>query len=146
MWQRLKRVFRPLSIDDPTFGRIVYHRGSRAWEGAISPPFAEQEVGLVVEADEGGPSERQRQFYDELKSRYADLRTMIEDVLLETLQNWDSSIGRKEVWERFRLESMSIPGLSDDASWELCYTLSGDPHYFCVMFEAWSIEGVRVDG
>jgi hypothetical protein len=129
--QRLREIFRQRTIDDPAFGKLGYHRGSRAWEGALIPPFAEIEVGLVVEAGEVGPTEQQREFYRQLAARYPELRTPIEDVLLEMLQNWDASIGREEVWTRFTLESMSIPRLTgDDRSWEFCYTLSGDPHYF----------------
>ncbi len=79
--------------------------------------------------------------------RYSELRTSIEDVLLETLQNWDSSIGSDALWKHFTLESLSIPRLGDDdRRWELCYTLADDPHYFCVMFDMWIVEGVRVDG
>lgn len=108
---------------------------------------SEFEVGLLVEADEDGPSERQREFYRELTARYSELRAAIEDDLLEQLKNWDSSIDRKEVWERFTLESMSISKLSDDdRNLELCYTLSDNPHYFCVILEDWSVEGIRVDG
>lgn len=147
MWDYLRRLFRPLVIEDPTFGKLVFDRGSRAWEGALRPPFAEGEVGLLVAADESGPTERQREFYRKLSERYAELRNAIEDVLLDALQNWDSSVGREEVWDRFTLESMSLPRSSrDDWVWELCYTLSGDPHYFCIMFDDWSVEGVRVDG
>ena len=147
MWERLRRIFRPLVVEDPTFGKLVYRPGTRAWEGAVEPAFAEYEVGLLVEADESGPVERQRDFYRELTARYSELHNTIEDILLEQLQNWDPSIGRDEIWARFTLESMSVPRLSgDDRKWELCYTLSEDPHYFCVMFDDWNVEGVRVDG
>lgn len=147
MWKYLRSVLRPPVIDDPTFGKLVFDRGSRAWEGAVTPPFAGFEVGLLVDADESGPTEQQRAFYRELSGRYSELREAIEDVLLEALQNWDPSIRREEVWERFALESISVPRSSrDDRSWELWYTLSEDPHYFCVIFDDWRVDGIRVDG
>lgn len=142
----LKKVLRPLRIDDPFFGRLRYQRAG-FWEGKkrLDPLGAEIEV--TIDAGEEGPAEAHREFYRQLEARYAELEPRIAKVLFEELMRWEDEPPAGGMRDEFSLEGIDVPRA--DAStleWELFYPSKTTGHFFCVRMNGWEPVGVRVDG
>lgn len=69
-------------IDDPTFGLLRYNVS--AWDGVVPFDFAPSRtthLRVHVKGSEDGPSEVQREAFQELRSRYAQLWPSVAEAL-----------------------------------------------------------------
>jgi hypothetical protein len=74
----------PIQIVDPVFGKLTFRDG--VWIGKVSFPETSRPVGLDIEADAHGPTDRHRALFRELESKYPGLRQDIGAVLWQLYQ------------------------------------------------------------
>jgi len=111
------------SLDDRTFGAISM-TSEKCWENRAFRFAGTEPVQLLVDGDEGGPTQAQRHFFDELSTRYAELEPRIRQALSAYREDHPPQ-------ERFRLTVIYIPSFRDQQSrtWRLWYDLEGEEHF-----------------
>ena len=142
----LRRLFQPTILVDPLFGRLRYQKRAGFWEGRTFFEPANREMEILVDGDENGPTEAQRDFYRTLERRYAALLPDLETVLIEAAGDWEGGLAHDEVWQTFTLIGIDIPLPGDSPHWELSYAHARDDHSFDVQMEGWTPVGVAVNG
>lgn len=76
--RHILRRSQPIRLDDSAFGLLTYNRLNDDWMGTLGPGDCKEDVEVTVYAGKGGPSERQRELFTELKRRLTDLPAVIE--------------------------------------------------------------------
>lgn len=74
------------TLNDPVFGRLVYN--VEAWDGQLAfphAPFTDTHVHILASDD--GPTDAQRRFFTELRSRYDELWPRIAQALCKCHPN-----------------------------------------------------------
>jgi hypothetical protein len=122
MWNPRDRKDR-FNLDDRTFGSISM-TSENCWENRAFRFAGYEDVQLLVDGDEGGPTQAQRHFFDELSARYAELEPRIRQAMSAYQEDHPAE-------ERFRLTAVYIPSFRDQASrtWRLWYDLEGDEEF-----------------
>ncbi|HSE82916.1 MAG TPA: hypothetical protein VLB01_00040 [Thermodesulfobacteriota bacterium] len=143
---RIKKALSPLTKEDPFFGNIRYQKVG-FWEGKKYFAPEQKEYEITIDGGEDRPTESQRQFFRELELRYPGLKWEFSKDLSEQLRNWDENWDEKDLWSHFELESFGLPDIdAGQMEWELVYEHKESGHYFCIMMNGWSVEGIRIDG
>jgi len=68
------------SLDDQTFGAIAM-TSEKCWENRAFRFAGYEGMQLLVDGDEGGPTQAQRHFFEELSARYTELEPRIRQAL-----------------------------------------------------------------
>ncbi len=146
LFARLKKIFAPLTKDDPFFGQIRFQKAG-FWEAKRHFAPEGREYEMTIAGGETRPTASQRDFYRELEARYPGLKAEIAQELLAQLRNWREELAPPDVWAYFSLESFGLPDLdAGETIWELIYELKDDGHLFCVVLDGWAIRGIRIEG
>ncbi len=127
------------SLSDPVFGCLDYN--VNAWDGDLEfgcPPFTNCHVHLVSDPD--GPSDSQRQRFQELLARHEGIWPTIAEALvrchteIETVDQLTARI----------LPRIGIDMGSDDGDIGLSYSVDGDPEFrmYFVTVRNWEVAEV----
>lgn len=100
----LRRKRRP-NLDDRTFGAISMTTEGY-WESPAFRFAGYEDVQLLVDGDESGPTEAQRHFFHEVSARFDELESRIRQALSAYREDHPSQ-------ERFRLAAIYISSFRD---------------------------------
>jgi hypothetical protein len=154
MLSNLRRVFKPLVIEDPVFGSLRFMRmpdpRKSYWEVAARfRGLSEAPIELFIDADETGPKDQQRILYARMADKFEVILGLTLVELERAYSQWFQRQPPAELSARFSLESLSVPSMeADTMEWELCFSCSDDSeHLFTVEFVGWKPTGnVSIDG
>ncbi|WP_285608087.1 hypothetical protein [Geothrix edaphica] len=150
----LLKKFRPLQVDDSFFGRITYMKVHTAnasyWEAkrSFAPTGREIELFIDAPAPEQPPNTLQRQFFENVESRFIEIAAAAEYVLRPLFEKWTHQPLSNPFDVEFTLTSFSIPCVAfDNADWEMSFESKTDEnHLFSVAFSGMNATKVSVDG
>ncbi|HEY0672092.1 MAG TPA: hypothetical protein VGD27_07500 [Longimicrobiales bacterium] len=139
----------PPPLDDPVFGRLVFKRRPIAgWHGETVFTPSGTKISLVIDANEAGPGDSQRQLYRKIESRWEDLRRAVSRELI----SFHNDVLEEEItdaWSIYRMSGVFLPRTeSKRMNWELRFDSSKDrDHKYVVEFEGWEPTGeIRPEG
>ncbi len=142
LFSRLLRRFKPLEIDDPFFGRLVYMKisgpGISYWESERQFSPCSRQVELLIDAPgpKLPPNEDQREFFNWVEQNYAEIlksiesvaRPAMEDLMRKPLMAKYSDVIGQPFSSAFHLDSFSIPvpraGVAP--KWEMSFESNSD--------------------
>jgi hypothetical protein len=141
-------LFKPKQMNDPVFGLMKFRRtlgfvGAGFWDAEVDFTPIGRPVKIRVQAGRSGASEKQREFYQELKLRYAELIESIRNVIVDTPLNYygNNFFGNtmpELKWEDFELYSIGISDLrKSEFEWNLSYLYLPMGETYSVNFEGW---------
>jgi len=126
-----KRVFGdrepPPTLDDSTFGRIVFLRRDACWENTTFSFWGASDVQLLVDGGPDGPTEAQRFAFAELR----DSRDALLPRCLDALSTLRSKMAMPE--GELVVRGLTIPSLepsSDGQLWTLWFDCVGEDHFW----------------
>lgn len=139
---RLFGLFKPLEIDDPFFGRLVYMNVSGPsvsyWESErqFSPCSRPVELFIDAPGPKLPPKEDQREFFNWVEQNYAEILTSIEsvaqpvmeDMMRKPLMAKFSDVFDQPFSSAFHLGSFSIPvpQIGIAPKWEMSFESNSD--------------------
>jgi hypothetical protein len=155
--QRLRHLFQHKELQDPVFGMISFEK-SAFWVGDILFEPLDKQIQVLIWADESGPTDRDRQAFLELQTRYVELQSSVASTLFKEYENYPSEIDEPfvpqissptEIWQHTSLDTIDIG--EDDASsmsvFGLSYSFDWDSeHSFDVEVKDWDVVGLAVSG
>lgn len=149
MLNHLFRMAKPVQLEDPYFGSLLFfkgRRGSSCWEGQREfGPLGKTVELLIDAADSAGPSEAQRQHFRWVETEYGNLCRAIADRFTE--DSWAGRLMDRGFHNEFTLSSMSIPLCQGGTeSWELSFDAKRDDHLFSISMVGRKPTQVMVDG
>ena len=127
-------------IVDPAFGTIQWFE-NRGWEGMITFEAAQERISLSIEADSAGPTDDQRQLFDQITKKYDSILPAVEKHLSKYVSEcWDA-----HGWD-FTLIGINIPGDCRTRPWTAEYVApdtdqDGDMGYAIHVLN-WAVTGV----
>jgi hypothetical protein len=144
----LLQLFRPLRLDDPVFGRLLFIRvpGGGYWEGRGAFAPADGEVEWFIEAGEAGPTARDRAFLQTLETRFPELLSRIHPLIAASGSPWGDAPGEPAALARM-LSAISLPDQDrQPLAWELVFESPGpDGRHHTAVMRDWEVDLVRVD-
>lgn len=124
----LLKKLRPLELDDPFFGRIVYMKmpGDRRsyWEAqrVFGPTGREIEIFVDAPASQQPPSPRQREFFSAVEREYPRILEAVDGTLRSEFEGWTGQPLDGPLDAEFNLSSFSIPDAPmEKAEWEVSF-------------------------
>lgn len=149
MLNNLFKIFRPVRLEDPYFGSLLFfkaRRGLSYWEGQREFEPLGKTVALFIDAtDSTGPSQAQQRHFRWVETEYRDLCEAIAIRFREDV--WAARLMDRGFDDEFTLSSMSIPLCQDTTeSWELSFDAKRDTHLFSIGMVGREPTKVTVDG
>lgn len=136
---------------DDLFGELVYstfsHQADNFFEGCVK--FHSQEIGVTIDADEFGPTQKQKDFYITLRDNYPKIK---DDIIIPYLHKelivWLNKEPIVEFDTEFIIDGISLPDITDQPiAWSMTFYCIKIDHYLTIEFIDLSPkEGVIVDG
>jgi hypothetical protein len=110
---KLLRRLQPPTIDDPTFGRLLFMRIGRApsrsyWEGEWLFPPTGTRVAIGLPGGEDGPSPEARVFYEALPERFDWIIESARPGLDDVFQHWLERPISDELWDDVKLSGLGV--------------------------------------
>ena len=133
---------------DPVFGKIKRGVTGTIWSSCLFKPL-NANIKCYIDTYDTQPSETQREFYKKIENNYAELKSKIIPVLLDTFRNADENFEIGNLDTEFKLVCISLPDCKmRPFKWEICYTTDFDrDHDFTIYFNDFEPEGdVHVNG
>lgn len=113
------------------FGRIEFDRAGFCVASMPFKPVGEP-VEVIINADQTGPTEAQRELYREVEGRYEGLLEVIVDAITEEAQEeglWKPQFSRESLRTDLRLDTISIDRQDEgDAKWDVTYWVNSIGH------------------
>ena len=140
-------------IDDEFFGEIRFFRIKNKsldgyFEGFKHFSPLQKDIELSLDANEVGPTQKQKDFYLDVEAKYHLLINDIKIELEELFRNIIDSFIIKNFHNEFNLIGITLPNfIESPLEWELTYeTIHDKNHIFTICYEDWNIESIRMDG
>ncbi|MDF9828212.1 hypothetical protein M2447_002330 [Ereboglobus sp. PH5-10] len=152
MFDFIKNLFRPKqkqllpTLTDSLFGPLVHFPAAGLWAGQTQFPPVEGEVEILIEADDSGPGETQRAFFNELVSRWPEVQSAIGEILFPPMKKWAKrDYDESNPWSYFDLRGIRIPSLTTEpAEWAISYWCPSVKHHFDVQMSGWTPDGLDI--
>lgn len=147
----LIELFGPKETDDPLFGHLEFtwgHRHPTTWKGSI---FFKP-VGAQIDIYVGGPgqavpTEKEREFYREVETRYSGLAEMAAENIYAYMKDVRADFRREDVWREFKLCALQIPNcVFDTRYWGLSYVCSSRGEDYRIRMLNWEMKELSVNG
>lgn len=132
LFQRLKLLFAPPKKSDPIFGDIVFMYNSKKpsnsyWEcdGWRFAP-ANAKIFVALPGDESGPTEKGRQFYLQLASRFPALIKAAASSLAIVYKEWIGADLPEDIFKALKLTSFSMDDIEGKTEkWSMSFETRG---------------------
>jgi hypothetical protein len=144
--EKLRRAFRPQTINDPTFGRLLWFRGkpphANYWEGQTQVEINADKLWIEVflDGEKTGISEDQRAFFPELFQRIPELLEVIVERARTRPQAGGVTVGGlKTRW-------VALPCDPFKVACEVGFDIEGTPNIHVVAtLLGWHVSKVEVE-
>jgi hypothetical protein len=152
MFRKLLDRFRPVRVEDPFFGPLLYMKMPRDrlsyWEGArrFAATGKTAEVFIDAASPTEPPMQAQRDFFRRLETDYPEVCSIVADAFAE--DEWARKLMKGPFEKAFSLSSLSIPlCVEPDEEWEITFRARKDEeHLFSATMSGLAVTGVSVDG
>jgi hypothetical protein len=139
-------------IQDPVFGTLKYMQSKDPEKGyftgkvLFSPTGSEAD--LLIEADPAGPTESQREFYQNLQSNFDAYAEKMKPLIEDEFRNWKPDFAIRDFRNEFTLSCVSLPRpVSGPIRWELAFnTIHDRNHTVTIDFQDDEPRGILIDG
>ena len=134
------------TLNDPLFGPLVYFPMTKVWSGKIQFPTPDREIEILVDSDDSGPAESQREFFRALVARWPEIQAAIGEILFPPIKKWaKSDYDEANPWAYFDLRGIRIPTLATEpVEWAISYWCPTNAHYFDVQMSGWKPDGLDI--
>lgn len=144
-----------VELIDEDFGQLQFvstQKLQSCWESMpiIFNP-TKTEISFIIEADESGPTEKQREFYKDLEANYFKyFETVCYPYLKREIEEtWYKKEGltEDEFKNGFLPESISFNTFKNEIlNWEITFICEFDTHYFTIEMSNWEALNLQIDG
>ncbi|PBJ11914.1 hypothetical protein [Flavobacterium sp. ACN6] len=141
---------KPKFVDD-LFGELNYTKFSDTtknfYDGDVE--FDSQKVGIIIDADQNGPTESQKEFYTKLRAKYTSIKVeVIIPYLKKELEDWEEENQIIDFDQEFTIDGISLSRITDNSvNWSLTLYSTKINHYVTIEFiDLEPQEGIIVDG
>ena len=130
-------------IVDPVFGELRYQKVG-FWEGWIFFRPVNENVEILIDGNEEGPRESQRDLVSQIEKRYPDL---VKEAIVRAQQEvkrgkWAANVKAEE----FKLEAIDLPKVEIEPNkFSLSYLHLPSGCHCKIDFEAWKATAVLVE-
>ncbi len=141
--------------NDPVFG-LVDLDPAGFWMGQVE--FQGQDVQVLIPGDKSNPSPAARELFQELTSRFIDIRPGITEILFEQYSNYRENTdpeddpdfplldSQEEIWKHTTLDAVNITD-SVRQEFELSYSMDWhEDHSFDIQISQWQVECIALNG
>lgn len=136
---------------DDLFGELRYttfrDTSRNFYDGTVV--FDQKEISVTIEADEKGPTKKQKDFYAHLRNHYPAMKAdVIIPYLKKELDDWEDEHQIIDFDNEFTLDGISLPRITDQpVHWSLTLYSIAISHYVTIAFiDLDPQNGIIVDG
>lgn len=135
---------------DELFGELKYStfkdKSENFYEGTIF--LDSQQCGITIDADEDGPTNEQRRFFNDLKDKYPSIKSNLVSFLKDKLNGWTQDNMTLKFDEEFNLDGISLSIINEEPiEWSLILFSKKINHYITIDFVSWTPkESITIDG
>jgi hypothetical protein len=135
---------------DELFGELGYttFRDSlkNFYDGEVS--FQGKQIGIILDADENGPTNKQKEFFKNLDKEYHEIKeSIILPYLRAELEDNIEDSGLNDFDNQFNIDGISISRIkTDKTEWSITYDSKPMKHYVSIEFEGMKPKYMTVDG
>ena len=115
-------------------------------KGRFTP--TNSDTAYTIQADKGGPTDEQKQFYLDLQVDFTKYIQKMKPLIEEEFQNWKKDFVIKDFNKEFELVCINIPRLdSNPVIWDMTFTTVHDlNHHVIIDFVDDQPKGILIDG
>lgn len=142
-------IFRKKFVDD-LFGELSYITfkdiSKNFYDGTIT--FGSQQIGVILNADESGPTKQQKEFYTRLRDDFTAFKNeIIIPYLKKGLKDWEDKTENLDFDKELIIDGISIPRITNKpVQWSLTFYLNEIGHYVTIEFTDRNPKSIMVDG
>ena len=143
---------KPVAIQNDFFGNLRFRKmkaeGKSYFEGkGIFKPTG-KEIEYFITANEDGPDQKQKEFYNWIQENYSDLVIKFKPLIEDEFRNWKEDFTIKNFDSEFQLVALTIPNQDmKPLKWDLSFDTEHDEnHQFTVEFSGVEPQAVLIDG
>ena len=143
---------KPTIIHDDVFGLLRFmefkNASSSYFEGKGYFTPTNSEIQFIIRAGIDGPSEKQKEFYRNVESKYTTYIEKMKLVIEAEFRNWKDEFAIQDFNNEFKLVCINIPAIgTTPITWDLAFTTIHDlNHHVTVEFINDEPTGVLIDG
>jgi hypothetical protein len=144
-----------IELIDEDFGQLQFVTSKKVqpyWESMpiIFNP-TESEISFIIEADESGPTQKQREFYKDIETNYhKNFDTILYPFFkseIEETRYKDEGLTEDEFKNGFLPETIKFHNFKNKIlKWEITFTAEFDTHYFTIEMANWKTLNLQIDG
>ncbi|MFT2009959.1 hypothetical protein ACMA1I_14880 [Pontibacter sp. 13R65] len=150
---RLFDIFKkPLIIDDDFFGKLRFMKmktdGKSYFEGKGMFKPTGKEIEYFITANEEGPDQRQKEFYNWIEENYSTLVLKLKPLIEDEFGNSRDGFKIKDFDIEFQLVALSIPNQENEPlEWSMSFdTVHDENHQVTVEFSGHEPQAILIDG
>ncbi len=143
---------KPLTIEDDFFGKLRFMKmkadGKSYFEGKGLFKPTGKEIEYFINANEGGPDQDQKEFYNWIQANYRELVIKSIPLIEDEFGNWKEGFTIKDFDREFHLVALSIPDQKNKPfEWSMSFDAEHDDnHQVTVEFIRHEPQAVTIDG
>ncbi len=107
-----------------------------------------KEIEFFITANEDGPDQKQKEFYNWIQENYSDLVIKFKPLIEDEFRNWKEDFTIKNFDSEFHLVALTIPNQERKPfNWDLSFDTEHDEnHQFTVEFSEFEPQAVSING
>ena len=143
---------KPITIQDDFYGKLRFMKmkaeGKSYFEGKGLFKPTGKEIEYFITANEDGPDQKQKEFYNWVQENYSDLVIKFKPLIEDEFRNWKEDFTIKNFDSEFQLVALTIPNQDrKPLKWELSFDTEHDEnHQITVEFSGLEPQAVLIDG
>lgn len=143
---------KPVTIQDEFFGKLRFMKmktdGNSYFEGKGHLKPIGKEIAYFITANEDGPNQKQRDFYNWVQENYSNLAMNIKPLIEDEFRNWKEDFTIINFDSEFHLVALTIPNQDKKPlKWDLSFDTEQDEnHQITVEFSGHEPQGILING
>lgn len=129
---KVLRRFQPRSIDDPTFGRLLFmsvkHDASKSyWEGEWTFPPTGTAISIGLPGGEEGPLAESRAFFIDMPGRFDGVLKAVRPALDSVFREWLGRPINEDIWSDVQLAGFGLENpMAAPVEWDIGFETTGE--------------------
>lgn len=124
----------PTILQDDFFGELRFvdfkDASKNYFEGNGHFTPTNNNTEYLIQADKDGPTDKQKQFYIDLQSNFADYIQRIKPLIEDEFRNWKDDFVIEDFNKEFELVCITIPRLDiRPLTWDMAFTTIHDQNH-----------------
>lgn len=140
---------KPKFVDD-LFGEMGYTKFKDSlnnfYDGQVN--FNGKSIGIIITADENGPTNQQKSFFEKLEKEYEEIKVnVILPYLKKEMDDNIEETGLNDFDNSFEIDGFSIgKNQNNKTEWSITYDSKTMRHYVSIDFEGIEPKNITIDG